>query len=426
MSRAVRPPAMPSPWRSRIVGSASVGPATLIAHPANWRRHPDGQRRALRATLGEVGWVQSVIVNQRTGRILDGHARVEEALARGEALVPVTLVELDEAEERLVLATFDPIGGLASAHPGALEALLADLGTTDPDLRALFDDLAAGAGLARPTSTDPDHAPAIPDEVDLYVRPGQLWRLDEHRVLCGDALDPRAVARLLDGARPRLLTTDPPYGVELDLARRHARSGLSAAAPRGTGHRRAKLAGDARADWSAAFELVPSIEVGYVWYPAVHVGAVVIGLERIGFELVSEIVWRKARWVVGRRWYHWAHESCLVVRRHGARLRFRGGRDQGTVWEAASPKAGGPDADPKVDHPAQKPVVLFERPIRNHLPPGELVYDPFIGSGTALIAAEQSHRRCYGMDVDPAFVQVTIERWAGLTGGRPELLSEGA
>ena len=100
------------------------------------------------------------------------------------------------------------------------------------------------------------------------------------------------------------------------------------------------------------------------------------------------------------------------------------GRAQGTVWEAPSPKVGGPGADPKVDHPAQKPVLLFERPIRNHLPVGGLLYDPFLGSGTSLVAAEISHRRCLGMEIEPAIVQVVIERWQAITGERAELVDE--
>ncbi len=396
----------PIPWRNRIVGHAEVPPGTLLAHPDNWRRHPAGQRRALQAALRDVGWVQDLVVNEATGRILDGHARVEEALARREPTVPVTYVALDAGEERQVLATFDVIGTLAVPDPEALDALLAGLGPVDAGLRALLDGLAASLTTANRTPVDPDATPALPDEPATYVRPGQLWRLGRHRILCGDALEPAAVARLLAGERPTLLLTDPPYGIRLDLARRHARDGGRLKGARGIGHLRVRLAGDERADWSAAYELVPGLAVGYIWRPAVHAGPVTAGLERIGFELVSEIVWKKARWVVGPRWYHWQHEACVVVRRRGARVRFLGGRAQGTVWEAPSPKVGGPGADPKVDHPAQKPVVLFERPIRNHVPVGDVLYDPFLGSGTSLIAAELSRRRCLGLEVEPAFVQV--------------------
>lgn len=423
--RPVNPAPSASPWRSRIVGQADIPPGSLLAHPLNWRRHPESQRRPLRAVLGDVGWVQRVIVNRVTGHLVDGHARAEEALARGEPTVPVSYVELTPDEELRVLAVLDPIAALATADGPALAELLASISTRDADLAALLDDLAASAGVAAVGAADPDDVPPMPQADATYVRPGQLWRLGSHRVLCADALDPAAVGRLLAGERPTLLVTDPPYGVQLDLARRHARSGvLTPGVRRGRGHRRTELAGDERADWSAAYALVPSLAVGYVWHPALHVAEVVAGLERLGFELVSQVIWTKTRWAVGRRWYHWAHEGCLVVRRRGARARFLGGRDQGTIWEAPSPKLGGSDADPKVDHPSQKPVVLFERSIRNHATPGGLVYDPFLGSGTALIAAERSHRRCLGIEIEPAFVQVTIERWQALVGERAELVDE--
>jgi ParB-like chromosome segregation protein Spo0J len=413
-----------SPWRNRIVGHAEVEPQTLVANPQNWRLHPESQRRTLRAVLDSIGWVGQVIVNRVTGHIVDGHLRVEEAIARGEPTVPVELVELSLDEERQVLATLDPIGGLALADPTALAELLASFSTSEADLAAFLDGLAATHG-ARPLDlVDPDDVPAPPEEAATYVRSGQLWELGSHRLLCGDALDPAVVARLLDGARPRLMTTDQPYGVSLDLARRHALSDArrrGGGPPRGTGHRNVSLAGDERADWSEAFALVPSLDVVYVWRPALHAAEVAEGLARIGFELVSEIVWVKSRWAVGRRWYHWRHETCLVARRRGARVPFLGGRDQGTTWAAPSPKVGGRDADPKADHPAQKPVLLFDRPIRNHLHPGEAVYDPFLGSGTTLIAAELSHRRCYGLEIDPRYAQVAIERWQAVTGGRAVL-----
>jgi hypothetical protein len=421
---SLTPSPQSSPWRRRIVGHAEVAPETLTAHPQNWRRHPESQRRVLRAALGSVGWVQQVVVNRVTGHLLDGHARVEEAMARGEPTVPVVFVELTPAEERQVVATFDPIGDLARADGTALADLLASFSTVNADLQALLADLAAASGVRPAVVVDPDDVPAAPDEAATYVRPGQLWRLGSHRLLCADALDPAAVARLLDGARPRLMATDPPFGVSLDLARRHERTDAGrrvGASRRGTGHRNVSITGDLRVDWSAAFELVPSLDVVYIWHPALYVHAVIDGLARIGFELASEIVWVKSRWAVGQRWYHWQHETCLVARRRGAHVPFLGGRDQGTIWEAPSPKVGGPDADPKVDHPTQKAVVLFERPIRNHLHPGEALYDPFLGSGTTLIAAELSHRRCYGLEIDPRYAQVAIERWQAVTGRRAVL-----
>ena len=149
------------------------------------------------------------------------------------------------------------------------------------------------------------------------------------------------------------------------------------------------------------------------------------GLERIGFEIVSQVIWDKGLFAMGRSWYHWGHEPCWVVRRHGARDPFLGERDQSTVWRAPSPKMimGGSDEE-KLDHPAQKPVVLFEIPIRNHTRPGEIVYDPFIGSGTTLVAAEALGRRARAMEIDPRYCQVAIERWERFTGRTAERVVE--
>src|SRR5450759_5344851 len=201
-----------TPWRSRIVGMEDVAPDQLTAHPLNWREHPGPQRDALRGSLSEVGWVQNVIVSKRTGHVVDGHARVEEALSRHEATVPVLYVDLSPDEEALVLATLDPIGAMATADTEKLEELLAGITVDDAGLLALLGDLAGNdpkAGL-----TDPDDVPEPSEEP--YVKTGELWILGDHRLLCGDATNPEDVARLLDGAAPTLLATDPPYGVSLD------------------------------------------------------------------------------------------------------------------------------------------------------------------------------------------------------------------
>jgi DNA modification methylase len=445
--------ATPSPaWRNRISGSGEEAPDQLLANPANWRIHPKAQQDALAGALDAVGWVQQVLVNRRTGFVVDGHARVALALSRGEPSVPVLYVDLDPAEEALVLATLDPIGAMAGRDDEKLKALLADVTVDDAGLLALLGDLAGSepkAGL-----TDPDEVPEPPEEP--YVKPGELWRLGDHRILCGDATNPDDVARLLDGAAPTLLATDPPYGVQLDqtwrdgvyngprkrvkgwgvvagaekpymmreLADGEADEGDAPAAKRGhhtAGHRNTSISMDTRADWSEAFALVPSLQVGYVWYASIHTLEVLQGLLGIGFELAGQIIWDKGLFSVGRSWYHWAHEPCVVVRRPGVPHLFIGERDQSTIWRAPSPKRiGGGSKEAKEDHPTQKPVLLSEIPIRNHLRPGEAVYEPFSGSGTTLMAAETLGRRCYAMEIDPKYVQVAIERWQNFTGKTAE------
>ena len=412
-------------WRNRIIGHGDEPPAQLLANPANWRLHPKEQQQALAGALSEVGWVAEVLVNRTTGHVVDGHLRVELAISRHESSVPVVYVELSEDEERLVLASLDPLAAMATAEKDALAALLAGIETADAALARMLAELADQHGIRRAILGDPDEVPPVPDEADVYVKPDDLWVMGDHRLLCGDATDPAAVALLLDGAEPTLLATDPPYGVSLDPT---WRDGVynelgPAEAPymRTKGHRNTTVSGDTRVDWSEAFALVPSLTVGYVWHAGVHAAEVAAGLQRIGFEIVSQVIWDKGLFAMGRSWYHWGHEPCWVIRRPGVPNLFHGSRDQSTIWRAPSPKmimAG--SEEEKQDHPAQKPVLLFETPIRNHLEAGEAVYDPFLGSGTTLVAAETLGRRCYGMEIDPRYVQLTIERWQGLTGRTAE------
>jgi hypothetical protein len=429
-----------TPWRSRIVGHGEEDPALLLANPTNWRTHPPRQRDALRGSLDTVGWVAQILVNRRTGHVVDGHARIEEAISRGEPSVPVLYVNLDPDEERLVLATLDPIGAMAEQSSERLAELLAEITVDNAGLTALLRDLAP----PRVGRTDPDELPPVPDDTDVYVKLGDLWLLGEHRLLCGDATSADDVARLLDGATPTLLATDPPYGVSLDPTWRdgvynalgpaeapymradsHPDAEDAARATRGArgrsrGHRNTTLSGDTRVDWSEAFALVQSLAVGYVWHAGVHAAEVAQGLERIGFEVVAQIIWDKGLFAMGRSWYHWAHEPCWVVRKPGIPNLFLGSRDQSTIWRAPSPKMiMGGSTEEKQDHPAQKPAVLSEIPIRNHLRAGESCYDPFCGSGTTLIAAETLGRRCLAMEVDPKYVQLSLERWGAFTGQEP-------
>lgn len=138
-----------APWRSRIVGTGEEPPDQLVANPANWRTHPPAQRDALRGSLSEVGWVQQVMVNRTTGNVVDGHARIEEALSRGEPTVPVLYVELSSDEERLVLATLDPIGAMAEQASDRLEALVAELKVEDAALDAMLAAATSSASTAR-------------------------------------------------------------------------------------------------------------------------------------------------------------------------------------------------------------------------------------------------------------------------------------
>lgn len=392
----------PTSWRNRIVRHGDVPPAELLENPANWRVHPKHQRDALAGSLDTVGWVAQVMVNERTGFVVDGHARVALAIGRKEPLVPVAFVDLDPDEEALVLATLDPIGAMATRDEAQLRALLEGIATEDAGLRALLEDLAGPATTSG--LTEPDDAP--PPVAEPYVQPGDLWALGRHRLLVGDATVAADVGRVLDGQRPSMTVTDPPYGVEYDASWRRKLAG-------GGKFREGKVRNDDRADWSAAMALLPG-DVAYVWHGGLHAGVVADSLAAAGFEIRSQIIWTKPTLVMSRGHYHWQHEPCWYAVRSGANAGWKGDRRQATVWQAAAVhRTAGTSDDLITNHSTQKPVEVVLRALRNHR--GD-VFDPFLGSGTTLIAAEQEGRRCFAIEIEPAWAQVTIERWQAFTG----------
>jgi DNA modification methylase len=289
-----------------------------------------------------------------------------------------------------------------------------------------LDELLLGDALENSEDIVPD-PPGNPVTV-----PGDLWLCGPHRVLCGDATIPESVGRLLGERKPFLMVTDPPYGIELDSEWRD-RAGLNGCGPaeasymknRTEGHTETTISGDTRADWSDAFALVPSLEVAYVWHASVFTREVLDGLLRIGFLYPQQIIWNKGRTVLTRTHYWYQHEPCWYVRKKNAPWFGKAGENS-TIWDSPSPKfiMGGSDEE-KFDHPTQKPIELMRRPILNHLRRGELVYEPFLGSGTTLAAAELTERVCYGIELDPKYCDVIIQRWQGLAGKKATLEGDG-
>ena len=176
--------------------------------------------------------------------------------------------------------------------------------------------------------------------------------------------------------------------------------------------RKAGVSGDTIADWSAAFELVPSLDTAYVWHASAHASIVEHGLTRIGIIVRQQIIWVKPSMVIGRQHYNWQHEPCWYGFKTKHR-KFIGPTNASTVWELASPKAVQSSKEEKTSHPTQKPIECMQRPIANHR--GD-VYDPFIGSGTTLIAGEIEGRHVYGMEINPIYVDVSAARWEAFTG----------
>tara|TARA_R110000824_G_scaffold86945_2_gene214731 strand:+ start:1612 stop:2835 length:1224 start_codon:yes stop_codon:yes gene_type:complete len=394
-------------WENRITGEAVVDPATLTANPQNWRTHPKNQREALRGSLDSLGWVQRIIVNTETGHVVDGHARLEEAQAAGEQ-VPVLYVSLTEEEERQALATLDPISALAGANTEALTSLLAGVTIESDALRQVVEDLAPSApvdGL-----TDPDAIPEVDEPLSAL---GDLWTLGDHRLLCGDATVAEDVERLMAGEEAALVFTDPPYGVDIqecDMVQAEVRGRRKD----GKGVPNDDLTGDAlvallQRAFARAYE---TSEPGSNWYVCAPPGVdyrhplnilAGLGVARHG------IVWVKDRFVMGRADYHYRHENIIYGWKPGAAHHAVPTRDQDSVWEFKRPGRS-------PEHPTMKPEALVEYAIAQSSVSGVIVYDPFLGSGTTLIAAERLGRRCYGMEIEPKYVDVAVKRWEDFTG----------
>jgi DNA modification methylase len=395
------------------------------------------------ASLAEFGWRQPIVVDEHAV-ILAGHTRLQAAHKCGFAHVPVHVAAgLSEAQARAYRLMDNRSHEEATWDEELLSLELLEIKGFDFDLDLTgfnTDELDELLADKTPGLTDPDAAPPLP-EVATTQR-GDLYELGKHRLLCGDATHPDHVARLLNGARPMLMITDPPYGIELDSEWRD-RAGLNGSPGqkrtkatkerdksdprypsepsymkhRTEGHTNTTVSGDTRADWSEAFELVPSLQIAYVWHASLHTHEVLDGLLRIGFLYPQQIIWDKGRVVLTRTHYWFQHEPCWYVRKKNAPWYGEPGAGNSSIWRAESPKfIMGSSDEEKFDHPTQKPVMLATKPILNHTHPADLVYEPFCGSGTTLIACEMTARSCYAFEIEPQYCDVIVQRWEEFSG----------
>ena len=280
--------------------------AQLLPYATNARTHSDEQVAQIAASIVEFGFVNPVLVDE-AGVLIAGHGRVLAAKKLGLETAPaIRLGHLTEAQARAYRLADNQIALNAGWDAAMLRAELLDLdamgfdmnlvGFSQADLAAMM----AGEGGAVDEAAADEPAPEPP--ADPVSRPGDLWILGEHRLLCGDATSAADVARLLDGAKPHLMASDPPYGVNYDPAWRN-RAGVSATERTGV------VANDHRADWREAWALFPG-DVVYIWHAGVHARTVIESLEAADFVIRSQIVWAKSRFVLGRGDYHWQREPC--------------------------------------------------------------------------------------------------------------------
>lgn len=399
-----------SAWRTRIVGHDSVDPRTLTGNPKNHRTHPQAQRDVVRDSIAELGFVKSVLVNKTTGYVIDGHERLWQALNAVETDPSVTIdveyVELSEAEEAKALAVLDASTDMAIVDPVKLDELLRDFETGSEALSQMLSDLAEDAGCLDLNVDEVEDVEPEIDRADELMKEwgtaeGQLWIIEgkqTHRLLCGDSTKAESVSKLLGDAKPFIMVTDPPYGVDY------------AALVKSRGNQKKGGWDDIASDNLSSGDLkmllvgalsCPTAKVAFVWHPP---GAMRCSfwsaLEENGWKISQEIVWVKNALVFGRADYQWRHEPCMYAKREGAGRQED--RTQTTVWQI--------DKQSNAEHPTQKPIECMARPIRNHGGKGDDVYDPFIGSGTTMLAAEQLNRKCYGMEISPKYCAVILQR----------------
>ena len=363
--------------------------ADLRPDPCNANLGTERGVAALARSLEAYGAGCAVLID-RHGVIIAGNKTVEQARrlnlplhvvkTDGQHLIAVQREDLDlrrDPRARALALADNRVGELdLDWDPAILQQLQADgldlgLFWTPEKFERLLGEGTEGG------QTD-ENAVVAPGATDI-VR-GDLFALGRHRLLCGDATDPADVHHLLAGQVPGLLVTDPPY------------------------------------------------DVAYVWHAGLFAGPVAAALQSSGFALRSQVIWVKQHFALSRGEMHWAHEPCWYAVRKGRSSRWQGDRRQTTVWDVPNlnPFGGSRDGENAVSgHGTQKPVRLWERPILHHTTTRDTLYDPFCGSGTAVIAAEKTGRTCVAMDLDPQHIHVTRTRWEAFTGQRARPLPGG-
>lgn len=384
----------------------------------NYKSEDPDQQKKLTANLKRVNQIENTHVRLLdTGyyEMINGNHRYDSLLALNKEFVycydhgDVSFEEgvrrAIETNETKFQADSQKLSGLVKGltEEFDLDELLTSLpyssSEIDVMINSLMDDLDEGAGEAEIVED--------PAKIKTKIQPGDLIVIGPHRLICGDSTDPKTIVKLMGGKEATLMVTDPPYGVGVDHSWRDDVKNRTDS-PRG-----GNIEGDDRADWQEVYEHI-SPQIFYVWHSALHSDTVKANLEDAGMEVRQQIIWVKNVHSLSRSAYHWKHEPCWYGVRKGENANWLGDRKEMTVWEADSPimsTSHDPDASP---HPTQKPLMVFQKLIKNHLSKKGILVDPFLGSGTAMVAAEKLDRTCYAVEITPVFCQITINRMLGL------------
>jgi DNA modification methylase len=386
----------------------------LRPDPANPRRISDAELEALTRSIREFGLVDPIIARHDDRIVIGGHQRLLAARKLGLKTVPVIYLDVTREQARLLNLALNKISGTWDQE--LLARLLLDLqdipavdltlsGFSEEELGKLLRSIDRREKRERPEAFDLDAALEAAQAAHVAQR-GDLWRLGDHRLACGDATDVGDVSRLLGERKAAMAFTDPPYNIDY---------GHHGGQQRGS--RRRTIANDALPpqEWEAfcrawAGNLLQNVDGAlYICMSTREWPLVSRVLEEAGAHWSDTIIWAKDRFVLGRADYQRQYEPLWFGWREGVEHFWCGDRDQGDVWTIERP------AESEL-HPTMKPLALVERAIENSSRPGDLVLDLFLGSGSSLIAAERTGRVCYGMELDPHYCHVVVLRWEAFTG----------
>lgn len=384
------------------IPATSLNPAAY--NPRKDLKPGDAEYEKLKRSLSEFGYVEPVIWNHRTGHVVGGHQRLKILLESGQQEIDCVVVDLDEDREKALNIALNKISG--DWDKDKLVLVISDLTAADFDVSLTGFEPAELESLL----TSAFDADAKDDDSDLdallskaaFVKPGDVWSIGKHRLVCGDATSPDDVALLMNGQQADLCVTDPPYGINFKAPT----TGLTLLND--------NLQGDAFYEFlHASFKNIYSHLVSggscYVFHADTEGLAFRKAFLDSGFHLSGVCIWAKNSFTLGRSVYQWAHEPVLFGFKKGAAHKWFSGRGESTLWQYDKPKRN--DV-----HGTMKPIPLLAYPIKNSSPVDGLVIDLFGGSGSTMLAADQLGRRCFMLELDPKFASVILRRFVVFKG----------
>lgn len=373
----------------------------LKSYHKNPRKISKYQMDHLKKSISQFGLIDKPFINT-DNVIIGGHQRIQVLKKMGHKEIDVYVPNVTLSEKQT-----EELNVRHNKNTGEWDFdILANQFETTDLLEWGFteDELQIDIKLIEGESPDED---VLEPTKDPRTKLGDLYELGDHRLICGDSTDPVTVDRVLGGGQPILMVTDPPYGVNYDASWRKDIKQKHGVAAKALG----KVQNDDQVNWSVAWHLFPG-SVAYVWHAGKYCSEVQKSLEDAEFEMISQIIWVKQHFALSRGDYHWQHEPCWYAIKKGHQHNWQGSRKECTVWEISNLNAfGKSQEDERTAHSTQKPLECMARPIRNNTAEGEGVYDPFCGSGTTLMAAEQLRRKAFCIELDPAYCDIIVDRW---------------